>query len=116
MDGQRFDAITKVWSRVPRRRVLAGLAGSALGAVATALGRTPAEARTCRTRQQRCSSKNECCGHKGGTIVCKKLVNCDSIGGDPLTGRRCCGKFGAKCSVSCDCCGTMFCGGGTCEN
>ncbi len=44
MDGERFDAITRAWATPSRRRVLQGLVGGGMSALAATLGREPARA------------------------------------------------------------------------
>jgi hypothetical protein len=106
MDVHHFDAITKTWGSLPRRRLLGGLAGSAFGVLAATLGVAPAEARTCRKRQTTCTKGRRCCGHKRKGVVCQPL----STGGTCASGRRCCGREGASCpNGNCDCCEGFAC-------
>ena len=105
MEAHCFDAITKTWASLPRRRLLGGLAGSALAGLAATLGVAPAEARTCRKRQASCTKGRQCCGRKHG-VVCQPL----STGGTCASGRRCCGREGASClNGNCDCCEGFAC-------
>ncbi len=114
MDGSRFDCVLRsLATGTPRRTVLKGLVG---GSLAAALGlRAPdASARACRERQRRCRNVDQCCGGKAACQRTTKLT-CS------LSGKRCCGKEGAMCSVEadgCDCCDNLLCnpipgGGGT---
>src|SRR5215217_2353402 len=63
MDAHHFDAITKTWGSLPRRRLLTGLAGSALGALAATLGVTEIKAThvDCRHVGKRCKRARQCC-------------------------------------------------------
>jgi len=56
LDAQRFETITKDWISLPRRRLLTGVAVSALSALAVTLGLAEAEAThfTCRRVGKRC--------------------------------------------------------------
>lgn len=65
MDGRRFDAMTKtLTSATSRRRVLRGLAGTVLGGLGVAVGRTEAEAAVCPSGKRSfgsfCSSNDQC--------------------------------------------------------
>ena len=105
MEAHRFDAITKTWGSLPRRRLLGGLAGSALAGLAATLGVAPAKARTCRKRQTTCTKGRQCCGHKRGKTACKPLAEVPC-----LNGKRCCGLAGAQCpNGGCDCCEGFAC-------
>jgi len=99
VEAIRFDAITKAWGSRPRRRLLGGLAGSALGALATALGAAETEAThfICRHVGQRCKSKSECCSSR-----CKH--------------GRCRAHHVGRCTAAKDACvtGIAGCGGGSC--
>src|SRR5215218_5325707 len=88
MDARQFDRLAMTLSTAPtRRRLLTalarGAAGTALAALVTIPGREDAAAATCRTRQQRCSSKDQCCGHNSGTVACQELVGCFNNAGEP---------------------------------
>jgi hypothetical protein len=65
MDGKRFDALTRsLFTRASsRRRLLTGVAGSALGPLASTLGLAPAEATHfgCRHVGVRCKRAKQCC-------------------------------------------------------
>ena len=65
MDPTRFDALTRALTGAAptRRRLLAGLAGGALGALATALGFTEAGAThyECRHVGKPCTKAGQCC-------------------------------------------------------
>ena len=114
MDADRFDTWTRslTVTAASRRRVLASGAGCTLAMLAGALGVPQIATASCRDRQARCASKHECCGSKHGKTTCGPLTNAEVC----RSGRRCCAKFGTKCTETCDCCGTLFCGsGGTCE-
>ena len=69
MHANRFDTITKDWISLPRRRLLTGVAGSALGALAVTLGLGEAEAThfTCRHVGKRCKRASQCCSG-----ICKR--------------------------------------------
>jgi hypothetical protein len=100
MDGHRFDTITKAWTRLPRRRLLGGLAGSALGAFAAPHGVREAGAALfpCRQVGRRCNDKSQCCSSR-----CKR--------------GRCRAHHVQRCTAAKDICltGTFRCGGGLCE-
>jgi hypothetical protein len=75
MEAQRFDAITRIWTRTPRRRVLGGLAGSALGALATVPQATEA-AGTCRKRiKKMCAEFRLDCRVMAGAYCSFKFPN-----------------------------------------
>jgi hypothetical protein len=106
MDGDRFDAVTKLLvTGLTRRRVLRGLAGSAAAAALAVLGRTPAGAapkpKTCKVG---CSGLN-----RQAKVACEKA--CKACGGDF---DRVCFEDGPFGPTSIVCCpeGT-FCVGGT---
>jgi hypothetical protein len=93
MDVERFDAITKALIRLPRRRLLGGLAAGTLGSL-VGLGGRDASAQTCR-RSRHCA-EGEKCVHRTCTARC--------VDGDPFT----CGdsSSGAGCdeaSPNCFC-------------
>jgi hypothetical protein len=107
MEDERFDMLARSLSRAAssRRRLLSGVAGSGLGALAAVLGITEAGARRCKKRQRSCTKGEQCCGHKKGKTACKPLAEtiCDH-------GDRCCGLAGASCpNGGCDCCTGFAC-------
>ena len=99
MDAQWFHAITKAWGSLPRRRLLTGVAGSALGSLAVTLGIAGTEAThfTCLHVGQRCKDKSQCCSSR-----CKR--------------GRCRAHNVGRCTTAKDACvtGTTGCGGGSC--
>ena len=87
MEAERFDAITKTWGSVPRRRLLAGLVVGTLGPL-LGLSTREASAQSCRHSCQ-CAAE-ETCVHKLCVPEC----------GDPLT---CNTGGGTGCPVGCGC-------------
>ena len=119
MEAQRFDTIAKTWGRPPRRRLLGGLTGSALGALAVSLGVTETKATpvACRHVGKRCKHKSQCCSARckhgrcraHDTGICKAGQDaCDQTSLEPC---------GANGTASCFCYVTTgrasFCGSGT---
>jgi hypothetical protein len=99
MDVQRFDAMTRACGSLPRRRLLGGLAGSALGAVAVTLGFAEAEATHffCLHVGRPCKKARLCCSSR-----CKRgRCRAHNVGG---------------CTAAKDICVTTLpgCGGGSC--
>ena len=118
MDADHFDALARSLSMAAssRRRLLAGLAGSALAAVATAVGIAATEAThfDCRHVGKRCNGGAQCCSgickrhkcraHDKGICTAAQ----DSCGLAPVE----CGANGAAdclCYVTSG--GASFCGG-----
>ena len=97
MDAHRFDAITKVWISLPRRRLLGGLATGALAPM-LGLGGQEASAQSCR-RSRQCG-KGEACVHRLCVPKC----------GDPFT---CSSGEGRGCPGTCLCTNKPG-GGGVC--
>ena len=100
MDAPRFDAITKAWTRTPRRRVLGGLVA---GALAPLLGLSRQEASA-----QTCQRSGDCPGDQ----ICKNNT-CVSKCGNP--GKGCDSFFPFGCDNDGSCfCGKKPGGGGLC--
>ena len=99
MDVQHFDAITKAWGSMPRRRLLRGLAGSALGVLPVTLGaaQTGATHFGCLDVGQHCKDQSQCCSGR-----CKR--------------HRCRAHNVGRCTAAKDFCltGKATCGGGSC--
>jgi hypothetical protein len=82
MDADRFDALTRSLSSTAssRRRLLTGVAGSALGALAAALGFTAADAThvVCRHVGERCRRSGQCCSSRCRNKRCRAhgTLNC----------------------------------------
>jgi hypothetical protein len=101
MDTDRFDALTRSLSAAgsSRRRLLIGVAGSALSALAVTLGFAEAEAThfTCLHVGHRCKDKSQCCSSR-----CKR--------------GRCRAHNVGRCTAAKDACLTVAagCGGGNC--
>jgi len=90
MEAQQFDAITKAWTRLPRRRVLGGLIAGTLGTL-LGLGGREASAVACQ-RSSDCLS-GQVCVHNVCTKKCDDRFVCN----------------GSPGSV-CDAAATCFCG------
>jgi len=99
MDGPRFDAMTKSWVSVPRRRVLTGLA---IGGLGTLLGLGGREARATLLLCKRTSTcpKGKRCLHKVCVKKCTDPFTCRSGGGTGCTDPACfCTKQPGRGSV-----------------
>ena len=112
MDETRFDALTKDWTRLPRRRVLGGLVAGTLAPLLGLAGRV-ASAQTCR-RSRQCG-RGQTCVHHTCTAKCGDPLTCDSDGSNQTGGTGCpstscfCGKKpggGSACLGSGIRCGT----------
>jgi hypothetical protein len=75
MDETQFDALTKDWTRLPRRRVLGGLVAGALGSL---LGMGEREARAISTTCQRSSEcgAGQACVHHTCVLTCTDPFFC----------------------------------------
>jgi len=63
VDGQRFDDVARALATgSSRRRLLAGAAGSAIGALLALVGLAPAGAKGCVDTGRRCHRTKPCCG------------------------------------------------------
>ena len=112
MDSRPIDRFARRLAAAgSRRRLLAALAGGALGAHPLArLGETGAAAakqpkprKRCRQPQQRCSKAAQCCR--------RKLHTCGYSHGGGSAVRTCCGQAGTKCNGSAlGCCIPLVCG------
>src|SRR5262245_44388768 len=134
MDQQRFDDLTRAFSRVPSRRTfLKALAGGALGLFASRAGAGDVDAAQDRNaRKPRCTSNADCgaCGVcqngtcKASDAACPSCAVCD---GKTLTcrsncrnGQLCCGETGTCgpkgvcCASEADCNDCQDCVNGTC--
>ena len=105
MDADRFDTLTRslVGAATSRRRLLAGVAGSALAALAAALGAAGVGATHygCRHVGKPCGKDRQCCSGR-----------CRGRGGD----KTCRAHDAGNCTVAKDVCFTdsAGCGGGAC--
>ena len=88
MDAARFDAITKTWVRVPRRRVLGGLATGVLGAL-VGLGGREAGATLLLCKQTRDCPTGKLCLHKVCVKTCGDPFTCSSGEGTGCTNPDC---------------------------
>jgi hypothetical protein len=75
MDATRFDAITKAWVSIPRRRLLGGLAAGAVAPL-LGLGGREASAQTCQ-RGSDCPT-GQACVHKTCVPKCGDPFTCRS--------------------------------------
>jgi hypothetical protein len=135
MDAKRFDAVTKAWVSVPRRRVLTGLATGALGTLLGHGGReASAQALSCR-RGSDCPT-GQACAHKvcvptctdpfrvnnsgfcvGGTGCPSGCFCAKTPGGGSVclqTGARC--DTANKCKKQRHCLTGNICGSGCCPS
>jgi hypothetical protein len=110
MDAPRFDAMTKDWTRLPRRRVLGGLVAGALGPLLGVRGR---EARAISTTCQRSSEcgAGQACVHHTCTLTCTDPFFCLK-GGTSDGGTGC--PSGAFCAKKPGGGGVCVQGGGPC--
>jgi hypothetical protein len=88
MDATQFDAMTKAWTRLPRRRVLGGLAA---GALSTLLGHGGQEARATLLlcKRTRTCPKGKRCIHKVCVKKCSDPFTCSGGGGTGCTDPDC---------------------------
>jgi hypothetical protein len=115
MDADRFDALTRslASAALSRRRLLTGMAGSAVGAVAATLGFADASAShyACVHIGKRCGNSDQCCSG-----VCKrKRCRVHDKGGCSLSDNFCAGGKDNRCKPGCICNNTTgnapHCGG-----
>ncbi len=104
MDGERFDAFTKMLAGARSRRTVL-LAGAASLTTVLATGRTAAAA-GCKRLGKKCRADTQCCSG----AVCRPVSGC----GHEEGATACCIPLGGPCSESCDCCGTDACVDGVC--
>ena len=114
-DADRFDAFTRSLTAVApsRRRLLTGVAGASLAALATAFGFAPVGATSfaCLNVGKRCTEGGECC-----SIVCKcKRCRAHNVRRCTAARNICATETEFKCAGgSCSCFGTTgganFCG------
>jgi hypothetical protein len=98
MDGQRFDAITRLMATGhTRRRVIQGLLAAAGGGLLGAFRRRPAQA-ACAELGAGCARNNGCCSGAccAGTCVDPVAYQTDALN---------CGKCGRACPAGKTCCG-----------
>ena len=116
MDPKHFDALTQSLSSAAssRRRLLTGLAGSAVAALATALGFAEAEAThfTCLHVEKRCKKASQCCSSrcKHGRCRAHHVGQCTAEKDVCVTGEALCG--GGSCICIRTTSGANFCGSG----
>jgi len=126
MDGQQFDALSRLFAATTnRRRTLRGLAVIALGGGATLATATGGDAanRTCRLAGQKCVKDNQCCSQDCDTArttprarrnrcTCGDLATCKGVCVDTQTDRNNCGGCGNVCDADWECTGGQCtCGG-----
>lgn len=112
MDADRFDALTRSLTspETSRRRLLTGLAGSALGALAVALGVADAGATHtgCRHPGKPCVRNGQCCSGRcssRGVCLCPSGTTrvggrCELIGGSCPAGANTCTIVDVRCGTS----------------
>jgi hypothetical protein len=88
MDVKRFDAMTKDWTRLPRRRVLGGLVVGALGPLLGLAGREASATLLLCKRTRNCP-KGKRCLHKVCVQTCTDPLTCGSGGGTGCTDPNC---------------------------
>jgi len=91
MDAKRFDAMTKAWTRIPRRSALRSLGGGAIVATLSCLRQEGASAASCKRLRRSCSPDGKPC--------CKG--NCGYF-----ADHRCCLPNELKCKKGGQCCST----------
>ena len=110
MDAPRFDAITKAWVSVPRRRVLTALAAGALGPL-LGLGGREAGATLLLCKRTRTCPKGKRCLHKVCVQKCADPFTCGSASGTGCTDAACfCSKKpggGSFCAEKAQCDATL---------
>ena len=88
MDARCFDAITKAWVSVPRRRVLTGLATGALG-ILLGHGAREASATLLLCKRTRNCPQGKKCLHKVCVSTCSDPATCTTSGGTGCTDPNC---------------------------
>ena len=117
MDAARFDRLAKTLAAAgTRRRALQLLGWGALAALRGGGRSTAAQelgTASCRERLAPCDRREQCCeAQEGHRIGCTQVSDrCF----DDAQGERCCGRGGARCSGSCDCCAGFGCEDGECR-
>jgi hypothetical protein len=122
MDGDRFDALTRLLGRDATRRGAATMATILAGAGLAGLYPGPIDAKRkkkkkkckpkCISPQSKCTTKcQNCCSDSQGNLrFCELVPVCP----DSADGKYCCGKEGTECTQDCDCCGDLVCPDGAC--
>ena len=126
MDGDRFDALTRLLGREATRRGATAVAALLAGIVLA--GRKSAEAKRskrskrirklkrgpCLPPQAKCDGTfrfRTCCpDSQGNPRVCELVPVCP----ESADGKFCCGKERTECTQDCDCCGDLVCPSGAC--
>jgi len=133
MDAQQFDAITRAWTRLPRRRVLGGLVAGALGPLLGWGGQEASAISTTCRRSRNCPT-GQVCVHRTCTLTCTDPLIC--LNGQVFGGTGCplgsfcaqkpggggiCLRGGAgcvadlRCKKQRDCPVGTICGSGCCD-
>jgi hypothetical protein len=104
MNAQHFDAITKSWGSLSRRRLLRGVAGSALGTLAAVIGTAEVRATlvSCVPVGKRCKRSGQCCSGRCRGPKGKKTCRAHNVGTCTATQNFCTSAA------------TALCGGGQC--
>ena len=140
MDGQRFDDVARlIGTGASRRRVIKGIFAGALGLGGVSALRPGASAGGCILTGQSCVDNGDaCCDGSsvcaGVPRMCYSTTSCvgetggcnTDTGPDCCSGMECvatdgfngscvaCGQASDGCTTDDDCCGDLFCAGGTC--
>ncbi len=123
MDGDRFDALTRLLDRETSRRgaTITGTILTGAGLASFRSGSTGAKGKKkmkkkckpqCIAPQAKCTNKcHKCCpDSQGNPRFCELVAVCP----ESADGKYCCGKEGTECTQDCDCCGDLVCPSGAC--
>lgn len=103
MEGRKFDDLTRsLAASTTRRQTITRIGAGVVVFAATALGRTGAEAATCREPGALCRGNGDCCNGNCGSknYFGRRTCQCNNNGGEYCDG-KCCGTTGMCINGDC---------------